>query len=86
MNNMHGLCKIKVKVGLFCCPPHKSTFLYVAGTLRPTLEINVPTFVPEYSVYIQGYLITMSEIGIFWQFQLGKFGVQFESKIFYLCH
>lgn len=86
MNNMHDLSKTEVKVGLFCCPAHKNTFLYVAGTLRQSLERNAPTFVPEYSVYIQGCLISMSEIGIFWQLQLGKFGVHLESKIFYLCH
>lgn len=31
---------------------------------------------------LQEYLITVSEIGILWQFRLGKFGVQFESEIF----
>lgn len=80
------ICRVYVRLKqfFFSSPHHTRAHFVVSASLSQIhwKETSLFLFLNIHPK-LQGYMITMSEAGIFWQFRLGKFGVQFESKIFF---
>lgn len=69
---------------LFLFPTRQEHILLCGTTHHHTHWKETPLFLfLNIHHKLQGYLITMSKAGIFWQFRLGKFGMKFECKIFF---